>query len=287
MAADDSLSGALAGAGKPVAAALRSTHGASGHTVDFGRNVCMILGLTFDVVDCAEAEARIRAAAAARSRLFVSTPNTNFVISCQNDTAFRKSVLHSDLSLIDGMPIVWVARLMGVPVPERVSGADIFERLGRLGSAPLSTYFFGGPPGAAAHACDRLNEACGPLTCLGFDAAGFGDVDEMSAEATLDRINASGADFLVVALGASKGQAWIEHNLPRLEVPIVSHLGRGGELHGRIAEARADLDACCEGSNGCGASRKSPTSGAAMSSTVGPLVACLLPGSCHTRSVVN
>eukprot|EP01038_Epipyxis_sp_PR26KG_P003480 gene3480-biopygen2582 len=109
------------------------------------------------------------------------------------------------------MPIVWVARLMGVPVPERVSGADVFERLGRPGSSPLSTYFFGGPPGGAANACARLNDARGPLTCLGFDAAGFGDIDDMSAQATLDRINASGADFLVVALGATKGQAWIEH----------------------------------------------------------------------------
>ncbi|MDX9945485.1 MAG: WecB/TagA/CpsF family glycosyltransferase, partial [Azonexus sp.] len=35
----------------------------------------------------------------------------------------------------------------------------------------------------------------------------------------------SGADFLVVALGAKKGQAWIVHNLDRLKVPIVSHLG--------------------------------------------------------------
>ena len=225
IATRDAESAAQPGGCKPLPAALRSTHAATGHTVDFGRNVCMILGLTFDVVDCAGAEARIRAAAATRSRLFVSTPNTNFVISCQNDTAFRESVLHSDLSLIDGMPIVWVARLMGVPVPERVSGADIFERLGRPGSSPLSTYFFGGPPGGAANACTRLNDAGGPLTCLGFDAAGFGDVDDMSDPSTLERINASGADFLVVALGATKGQAWIEHNLPQLEVPIVSHLG--------------------------------------------------------------
>ena len=38
-------------------------------------------------------------------------------------------------------------------------------------------------------------------------------------------INASGADFLVVSLGAKKGQAWIMHNLSQLTVPVVSHLG--------------------------------------------------------------
>ena len=47
----------------------------------------------------------------------------------------------------------------------------------------------------------------------------------MSSEQTIRRINASNADLLVVALGARKGQAWIERNRARLKVPVVSHLG--------------------------------------------------------------
>ncbi len=39
------------------------------------------------------------------------------------------------------------------------------------------------------------------------------------------RINASGADFLVVSLGAKKGQAWIKHNRARISVPVISYLG--------------------------------------------------------------
>ena len=38
-------------------------------------------------------------------------------------------------------------------------------------------------------------------------------------------INASKADFLLVALGAKKGQAWIERNRARITVPVISHLG--------------------------------------------------------------
>lgn len=47
----------------------------------------------------------------------------------------------------------------------------------------------------------------------------------MSGDATIRRINASNADFLVVALGARKGQAWIQHNRARISVPVISHLG--------------------------------------------------------------
>jgi N-acetylglucosaminyldiphosphoundecaprenol N-acetyl-beta-D-mannosaminyltransferase len=114
---------------------------------------------------------------------------------------------------------------MGIPVPERVSGADVFEALRRPGSDPMSVYLFGGQTGVAARAAANINASQGPLKCVGFDEAGFGSIEDMSDDATIDRINASGADFLVVSLGAAKGQAWIEHNLPRLQVPVVSHLG--------------------------------------------------------------
>ncbi len=208
----------------PVAS-LRSTHQASGHTVDFGRHLCLVLGLPFDLIDLDAAVARIRAAVDSRTRLFISTPNTNFVVAAMRDSVFRDSVFHSDMSLMDGKPLVWAARLMGIPVPERVSGADVFEALGRPGSAPMSIYLFGGQPGISARAAANINASRGPLSCVGFDEAGFGNIEDMSDDATIDRINASGADFLVVSLGAAKGQAWIEHNLARLQVPVVSHLG--------------------------------------------------------------
>ena len=206
-------------------APLRSTHEASGHTVDFGRKLCLVLGLPFDVIDLDTAVARIRAAVASRTRLFISTPNTNFVVAAMRDPAFRDSVFHSDLSLMDGTPLVWVARSMGIAIPQRVSGSDIFEALRLSGSPPISVYFFGGQPGSAPAASAKINAAHGPMRCVGFDEAGFGSVEQMSDQATIERINASGADFLVVSLGAAKGQAWIEHNLSRIEVPVVSHLG--------------------------------------------------------------
>jgi N-acetylglucosaminyldiphosphoundecaprenol N-acetyl-beta-D-mannosaminyltransferase len=208
-----------------VSESLRSTHAETGYTVDFGRNLCLVLGLPFDVIDLDGAESRVREAVGNRERLFISTPNTNFVVAALRDASFRDSVLHSDLSLMDGTPLVWVARLMGIPIPERVSGSDLFERLNMPGAPPLKVYFFGGPPGVAALASANLNAQGGPLRCVGHDEAGFGSVEDMSSDEVIERINASGADFLVVALGAGKGQAWIEHNLRLLTVPVVSHLG--------------------------------------------------------------
>jgi N-acetylglucosaminyldiphosphoundecaprenol N-acetyl-beta-D-mannosaminyltransferase len=191
----------------------------------FDRRVHCVLGLPFDEIDTAAAVARVRDAAARRRPTFLSTPNLNFVVGCLGDRAFRDSVIHSDLSVPDGMPVVWVARLLGIPIRERVTGAGLFERLGEPGAPPLKVYFFGGAEGVAAQACRRVNERGAGLVCVGCEYPGFGDLEDLSREDRIESINASGADFLVVSLGARKGQAWIERNRARIRVPVVSHLG--------------------------------------------------------------
>lgn len=192
---------------------------------DFNRNLHCLLGLPFDAVTLAQAVDQIRSAIEQRSPCFVSTPNLNFLIAAQSQTAFRDSVIHSDLSLADGMPIVWLAKLMGLPIRERVAGSDVFEALRNGTGKKVKVYFFGGPPGIAERAATQINAERKGMECVGFESPGYGSVEEMSSASTIAKINRSGADFLVVSLGAAKGQAWIEHNLSALDVPVVSHLG--------------------------------------------------------------
>lgn len=193
--------------------------------VNFHRDVHCLLGLPFDAVRMADVIGLVRDAAARRTACFISTPNLNFLIACRSDTPFRESVINSDLSIADGMPLVWTARLLGIPILERVTGSGLFELLRTGPSKRLSVYLYGGPDGVAGTACGRLNAEPGGVHCAGFASPGFGSVKDMSSDATIAAINASDADFLLVSLGAKKGQAWIEHNRARISVPVISHLG--------------------------------------------------------------
>ncbi len=213
---------------------VRPAHGRC--EADFDRPVHAMFGLPFDAIGLEAAVEHLRRCAEQRRPCFVSTPNVNFAVAAQTDPVFRDSVLRSDLSLIDGMPLVWVARLLGLPLRERVAGSDLFERLRRCEGEPLKVYFFGGQPGIAERAGAVLNAEGGGLRCVGHTSPGFGSVEQMSTDAQIEHINASGADFLVVALGAKKGQAWIEHNRGRLVAPLISHLGAvvnfvAGDVH--------------------------------------------------------
>ena len=191
------------------------------------REVYGILGIAIDPVDMTIVTNKIKLAVAKGKLLFISTANLNFIVMSQSDAEFRESLLKSDVCTADGMPVVWLARLLGIPVRSRLAGADIFEALKWINdrSQPVKVFIFGGAEGIAAAACKRLNSESNGMSCVGSYYPGFTTIDEMSGDPIIDKINSCSADFLAVALGAQKGQAWLMKNHDRLQIPVRVHLG--------------------------------------------------------------
>ena len=191
------------------------------------RNVYCILGLAIDAIEMPAVFRRIDAAIANGAPFLISTVNVNFLVTSQFDQRFKESILLSDLCTADGMPIVWIARLMGIPIKRRVAGSDLFDALKSEQhlSQPLKLFLFGGVDGAAAAAARALNKGPDRLQCVGWIYPGFGTIDEMSTDETIRKINSSGADLLVVSLGAQKGHAWLLRNHHQIRVPIRTHFG--------------------------------------------------------------
>jgi len=194
---------------------------------DFSRKVYCVLGIPIDAIDMTAALHAVEAAARGREPFLLSTANLNWVVTSRSDPEFRESLLDSEMCTADGMPIVWIARLLGLPIENRVSGADLFEKLGtaKRGARPLTVCLFGGATGIAAVAAEKINAKSSGLRCVGSIDPGFGTVEEMSQAALLTHVNASGADFLAVSLGARKGQLWLQQNRERLRSPVRAHLG--------------------------------------------------------------
>lgn len=194
---------------------------------ELSREVFGVLGVPIDALGLT-ASLRTLEAAIARGRPFLfSTPNVNFLVSSKAERQFRESLLLSDLCPVDGMPIVWIARLLGVPIKDRVSGADLFDAL-KLADGlerPLTVFLFGGADEIASQVGRALNARPRGLKCVGALNPGFGTVDEMSNDAIIRAINDSGADILAVFLNARKAQAWLLHNHDRLQIPVRAQFG--------------------------------------------------------------
>jgi N-acetylglucosaminyldiphosphoundecaprenol N-acetyl-beta-D-mannosaminyltransferase len=199
--------------------------GAAVVRTDFRRPVYCLLGVPIDAVDLPGAASILTGAMASGTRCVMTTPNLNNLVAMQRDPAFRDAVIRNELSVADGMPLVWISKLLGIPLKERVAGSDLFEWLGSRSEKAVGVYFFGGPDGAAQAASDKLNAAPGPMHCVGFQSPGFGNVEELSRAEMIERINRSEADFLIIAMGTAKGHVWIERNRAALRTRVISHLG--------------------------------------------------------------
>jgi N-acetylglucosaminyldiphosphoundecaprenol N-acetyl-beta-D-mannosaminyltransferase len=194
---------------------------------DLSREVYCILGVPIDVIGMQAAIRRIEAAARRKTRFLISAPNLNSFVISQSDRVFRETLLLSDLCTTDGMPIVWIARVAGIPIKSRIAGSDMFDALkaGINPAHPLKVFLFGGPRGAAELAARTLNDQPVGAKCVGWFYPGFCSAEEMSRDDIIDRVNSSGADFLIAALGNQKGQLWLRRNHERLLIPIRAHLG--------------------------------------------------------------
>ena len=194
---------------------------------DLSREVYCILGVPIDAIEMPDALRQIEAAAATAEPFVLSTPNLNFLVNSQTDAEFRQTLLMSDLCPPDGAPIIWIARLLGIPITKRTAGSDIFDALKerpRPGKE-LTVFLFGATEQTAAAAARKLNDNATGLRCVGWTCPGFGSLDELSQDQFINQINASDADLLVVALGARKGQLWLRRNGHRLTIPVRTHLG--------------------------------------------------------------
>lgn len=192
------------------------------------RDVQNLAGLPVDVCSMEQATARVIASAEEKTPLFISTPNVNFLVQSFKDPSFRRSVIASEMSLIDGAPLVLLSRMLGARDALRVAGSDLFLALDaqcQTAGRRLKVFFFGGRDGAAQAAHKRYQSAETGICSVGYHNPGFGTIADMSTPAIRKTINDAGADFIIVALGAKKGQEWIMHNRAHLAPPVLCHLG--------------------------------------------------------------
>jgi N-acetylglucosaminyldiphosphoundecaprenol N-acetyl-beta-D-mannosaminyltransferase len=192
----------------------------------FEREVFGLLGAPVDVVDLEQVINRLERAKVQGAPFVLSTPNLNFLIQSRADDNFRETLLASDLCPADGTPIVWLSQLLGIPMKKRIPGSDIFDELKkRRGPSPMRVFFFGGAEGVAETVANRINAECPGMKCVGVISPGYGTVEQMSSQAVLDKINASGADFVAIFLNAKKGQEWMMRNARTLRAPLRAQLG--------------------------------------------------------------
>jgi N-acetylglucosaminyldiphosphoundecaprenol N-acetyl-beta-D-mannosaminyltransferase len=165
--------------------------------------------------------------------------NSHFLAEARMDLAVREVARRSDLNLADGWPVVWLGRLLGRAVPERVAGADLVPKLMTVcDEGGFSVFLLGGLDGAARDASRRIAQMHPGLIVAGWLEPPLTQVDLMDNDRIVSTINKSRADVLLVAFGNPKQELWIDQHRDALCVSLAIGVGSCFDLlAGRLSRA--------------------------------------------------
>ena len=187
-------------------------------------------GVLVDQVDLQSALERVRrflpVGTQARRPHQIVTVNLDFISIAHDNSTFQQLLNQADLAVADGMPLVWLSRLKGIPLPQRVAGVDLFDECCALAAEEgRGVFLLGAAPGVADKAAERLKERYPGLLVVGTYAPPRGPMTRKENERIVRMVRRAAPDFLFVALGAPRQDLWIRENMERLNVPVAMGVG--------------------------------------------------------------
>ena len=144
------------------------------------------------------------------------------MVNMQSDPELAESVLSCDIINIDGAGVVVAGRVLGLNIPERVTGTDLFYRLLTIAEQDhYSVYFLGAEDGIIRETVRRIGRDYPQLEIAGYHHGFFWD-DET---AVVQDIKASGAEMLFVGISSPKKENFINKWDKKLGMKFVMGVG--------------------------------------------------------------
>jgi N-acetylglucosaminyldiphosphoundecaprenol N-acetyl-beta-D-mannosaminyltransferase len=191
---------------------------------------------------------------------YIVTVNPEMVISAQKDEKFKNILNKADISVPDGIGILWASKFLSNKhcytvtllklfisglslifhpkycrqiLPERISGVDLIYKIcQKFQNSDYSIFFLGADDGVAELTAKKLKEKFINLKIASsenFPKATFANIALKNNENIIQKINQARPDILFVSLGAPKQEKWIAENLKK--IPSVKlAIGVGGAL---------------------------------------------------------
>ena len=153
---------------------------------------------------------------------YVVAINVDVVMKIENDVYFKEIVDNADMVLVDGKPLVWIAKWHKHPVKAKISGSDLVPLLCKEAARNgRSIYIIGGKDGIAEKAKEKLERELPDINIVGTYSPPFGFENDTIE---LDKINAMitqvHPDLLIACFGCPKQEKWIYENISKYDAKV-------------------------------------------------------------------
>jgi len=166
----------------------------------------------------------------------VATSDSSAIVKAREDKELADILRNASLVTPDGTGVVWMAKVLGLPIEQRVSGIDLLEKIcARAAQKGWGIYLLGAEPGVPEAAAAILQQRYPGLSVVGCQHGYFSPEEEA---AVISRVAALRPEILFVGFGIPIQEKWIARYKDALGVPV--SIGVGGSfdvISGRLQRA--------------------------------------------------
>lgn len=156
----------------------------------------------------------------------VCVANVHMLTEAHWHPEFSSVLKNADMVTPDGMPLVWMLKLMGARDQNRVAGMDILFSLCKLTpQRNISIFFLGSEPEILEKMSKKLNCEFPNLQIAGMEPLPFRPLTRAEDEALIQKIHNSGCGIVLVSLGCPKQEYWMNQHKDKIQAVMI---GVGG-----------------------------------------------------------
>lgn len=173
-------------------------------------------------VDMDEALLSIDEMIFSETKHYVVAINVDVVMKIENDCYLKKITDNADMVLVDGKPLVWIAKWHKHPVKEKISGSDLVPRLCKHSrDKRYRIFIIGGKDGVAEQAKKNLEKQFLGINIVGTYAPPVGfEKDKVELEKINTMISNAHPDLLIACFGCPKQEKWIYENYKEYDAKV-------------------------------------------------------------------
>lgn len=172
-----------------------------------------VVGSHYSVARRAEVHEKLLEGAKRGESGYVCISNVHTTMTGYFDPTYREITNRAFLAVPDGVPLVWAMRSLGAAGQDRVRGPSLMKDMLDQGRAHgIKHYLYGGSPTVLQKLQAAIAEKWPGAQIVGAESPPFKPLEMITddeLQAAADRINASGAQFVWIGLGAPKQERWI------------------------------------------------------------------------------
>jgi N-acetylglucosaminyldiphosphoundecaprenol N-acetyl-beta-D-mannosaminyltransferase len=185
-----------------------------------------VFGIPINVLTLEETLKCIENSIDLRQQIHHVVVNAAKMVRAQKDEELKESIINCDIINADGQAVVWASRILNQPLPERVAGIDLMQKLVELSAKKeYRIFFLGAKEEIVRKVVEKYTLQYGNQIIAGYRNGYFLKEEE---EEVAQQIYNARPDILFVAITSPKKEIFLNKYKTHIQAPFI--MGVGGSF---------------------------------------------------------